>query len=48
MVSFFEGVGTPDGAGYGFRDKPTDPPGFRERQRKIRAAKAKSEEAVGT
>ena len=33
MVSFFEGVGTPDGAGYGFRDKPTDPPGFRERQR---------------
>ena len=48
MVSFFEGVGTPDGAGYGFRDKPVDPPGFRERQRKLRAAKAKAEEAVGT
>ena len=48
MVSFFEGVGTPDGAGYGFRDKPSDPPGFRERQRKLRAAKAKAEEAVGT
>ena len=48
MVSFFEGVGTPDGAGYGFRDKPSDPPGFRDRQRKLRAAKAKAEEAVGT
>jgi chlorophyllide a reductase subunit Y len=48
MVSFFDGVGTPDGAGYGFKDKPQDPPGFRERQRKLRAAKAKAEEAVGT
>jgi len=48
MVSFFEGVGTPDGAGYGFRDKPIDPPGFRDRQRKLRLAKAKAEEAVGT
>ena len=48
MVSFFEGVGTPDGAGYGFKDKPVDPPGFRDRQRKLRAAKAKAEEAVGT
>ncbi|WP_439595546.1 chlorophyllide a reductase subunit Y [Falsiroseomonas sp.] len=48
MVSFFEGVGTLDGAGYGFRDKPVDPPGFRERQRKIQAAKAKAEESVGT
>ncbi len=48
MVSFFEGVGTPDGAGYGFRDKPVDPPGFRERQRKLQAAKAKAEESVGT
>jgi chlorophyllide a reductase subunit Y len=48
MVGFFEGVGTPDGAGYGFRGKPSDPPGFRERQRKIRAARAKAEEAVGT
>ncbi|MBK1659207.1 chlorophyllide a reductase subunit Y [Paracraurococcus ruber] len=48
MVSFFEGVGTKDGAGYGFTGKPVDPPGFRERQRKLRAAKAKAEEAVGT
>ena len=48
MVSFFQGVGTPDGAGYGFRDKPVDPPGFRERQRKLRAARAKAEEAVGS
>jgi 3,8-divinyl chlorophyllide a/chlorophyllide a reductase subunit Y len=48
MVSFFDGVGTPDRAGYGFREKPEDPPGFRERQRKLRAAKAKAEEAVGT
>jgi chlorophyllide a reductase subunit Y len=48
MVSFFSGVGTPDGAGYGFREKPVDPPGFRERQRKLRAARAKAEEAVGT
>jgi chlorophyllide a reductase subunit Y len=48
MVSFFQGVGTPDGAGYGFKEKPQDPPGFRERQRKLRAAKAKAEEAVGT
>jgi 3,8-divinyl chlorophyllide a/chlorophyllide a reductase subunit Y len=48
MVSFFEGVGTKDSAGYGFAGKPSDPPGFRERQRKLRAAKAKAEEAVGT
>jgi chlorophyllide a reductase subunit Y len=48
MVGFFEGVGTPDGAGYGFSGKPVDPPGFRERQKKLRAAKAKAEEAVGT
>ncbi len=48
MVSFFEGVGTPDGAGYGFAGKPVDPPGFRERQKKLRAAQAKALEAVGT
>ena len=46
--SFFEGVGTKDGAGYGFTSKPTDPPGFRDRQRKQRLARAKAEEAVGT
>ena len=48
MVSFFEGVGTADRAGYGFKDKPEDPPGFRDRMRKLRAAKAKAEEAVGS
>jgi chlorophyllide a reductase subunit Y len=48
MVGFFEGVGTPEGAGYGFTDRPVDPPGFRDRQRKLRAAKAKADEAVGT
>jgi len=48
MVGFFDGVGTPDRAGYGFAQKPEDPPGFRDRQRKLRAAKAKAEEAVGT
>ncbi len=48
MVAFFEGVGTPDRAGYGFRGVPQEPPGFRDRQRKLRAAKAKAEEAVGT
>jgi chlorophyllide a reductase subunit Y len=48
MVSFFEGVGTKDGAGYGFTGKPVDPPGFRERQRKLRAAQAKAAEAVGS
>ncbi|WP_431267713.1 chlorophyllide a reductase subunit Y [Dankookia sp. P2] len=48
MVGFFEGVGTKDSAGYGFAGRPSDPPGFRDRQRKIRAAKAKAIEAVGT
>ena len=48
MVSFFEGVGTPDRAGYGFRGKPEEPAGFRDRQRKLRAAKLKADEAVGS
>ncbi|MFZ4407804.1 MAG: chlorophyllide a reductase subunit Y [Paracraurococcus sp.] len=48
MVSFFEGVGAKDSAGYGFTTKPVDPPGFRDRQRKQRLARAKAEEAVGT
>jgi len=48
MVGFFEGVGTPEGAGYGFTDRPVDPPGFRERQRKLRAVRAKAEEVVGS
>jgi 3,8-divinyl chlorophyllide a/chlorophyllide a reductase subunit Y len=48
MVSFFEGVGTPDRAGYGWKDVPQEPTGFRERNKKLRLAKAKAEEAVGT
>jgi len=48
MVSFFEGVGTPDRAGYGWKGVPEEPKGFRERNRKLRMAKARAEEAVGT
>ena len=48
MVSFFEGVGTPDSAGYGWKGEPKTPPGFRERNRKIREAKLRATEAVGT
>ena len=48
MVSFFEGVGTGTTAGYGFKGKPVEPPGARDRLRKVRLAKAKSLEAVGT
>jgi chlorophyllide a reductase subunit Y len=48
MVSFFEGVGTGTTAGYGFKGKPVEPPGARDRLRKARLAKAKSLEAVGT
>ncbi|GAA0577455.1 chlorophyllide a reductase subunit Y [Craurococcus roseus] len=48
MVGFFEGVGTSEGAGYGFTGKPVEPPGFRDRQRKLRAMRAKAAEAVGS
>ena len=50
MVSFFEGVGTGDAAGYGWRDKPVEPPAFRERARRAREAKAKAllADAVGS
>jgi chlorophyllide a reductase subunit Y len=48
MVSFFQGVGTRDRAGYGWQTTPNDPPGFRERLAKQRAAARKAEEAVGT
>ena len=48
MVSFFQGVGTPETAGYGTTGVPSEPAGFRDRQRKMRAAKVKSESAVGT
>lgn len=39
MVSFFDGVGTADAAGYGWTQKPVEPPGLRERNRKARAAR---------
>ncbi len=48
MVSFFEGVGAGDASGYGWRGKPVEPTGARERTRKARLARAKSLEAVGT
>ena len=48
MVSFFGGVGTGEAAGYGTDGVPQEPKGFRERQRKQRLARVKSEEAVGT
>jgi chlorophyllide a reductase subunit Y len=48
MVSFFDGVGTATGPGYGWKDIPAEPAGFRDRQKRLRAARAKAEEAVGT
>ncbi len=48
MVSFFEGVGMGDASGYGWRGRPVEPQGARERTRKLRLAKAKALEAVGT
>lgn len=48
MVGFFDGVGAQETAGYGFKDIPRDPPGFKDRFRKARLAKAKATEAVGS
>jgi chlorophyllide a reductase subunit Y len=48
MVSFFGGVGTKDAAGYGFKGKPEEPAGFRDRQRRIRISRVKAQEAVGS
>ena len=48
MGGFFEGVGTGQAAGYGWTQKPVEPPGARDRYRKQRAAAAKAIEAVGT
>ena len=48
MVSFFEGVGARDTAGYGFAGKPSEPPGYRDRVRKARQVRAKAAQAVGT
>ena len=50
MVSFFDRVGTGETAGHGFADVPKDPPGARDRYRKLREAKAKAaaSQAMGT
>jgi len=48
MVDFFEGVGTGTAAGYGSRGKPVEPAGARDRYRKVREAKARATEAIGT
>jgi chlorophyllide a reductase subunit Y len=42
MVSFFEGVGTGDRTGYGWKGTPEDHPGAKERYRRVREAKAKA------
>ncbi len=48
MVSFFEGVGTGDTAGYGSRGVPVAHPQAKERFRKMREAKVKAAASVGT
>ena len=48
MVSFFEGVGTADTAGYGSRGVPKAHPEAKERFRKMREAKVKAAASVGT
>jgi chlorophyllide a reductase subunit Y len=48
MVEFFEGVGTPDAAGYGWKGVPDLHPEARARAKKMREAKAKASEAIGT
>ena len=42
MVSFFDKVGAGETAGYGFNGVPKEPPGSRDRYRKLREAKAKA------
>jgi chlorophyllide a reductase subunit Y len=48
MLGFFEGVGVPDAAGYGWKGVPEMHPEARAKARKMREAKAKALEAVGT
>ncbi len=48
MVDFFDGVGTGTAAGYGSVGKPVEPAGARDRYRRVREAKAKATEAIGT
>ena len=47
MVSFFDGVGKGETAGYGWKEIPKDPPGSKERYRKAREAKAKATSSGG-
>jgi chlorophyllide a reductase subunit Y len=47
MVAFFDGVGRGESAGYGWTQVPKEPPGARDRMRKLREARAKAEAAVG-
>jgi chlorophyllide a reductase subunit Y len=48
MGAFFEGVGTPEAAGYGWRGVPDTHPEAKAKFRKMREAKARAEAAVGT
>ena len=48
MVAFFEGVGSGDAAGYGWRGKPDAHPGARDAARKARLARAAAASAVGS
>jgi chlorophyllide a reductase subunit Y len=48
MIGFFEGVGVPDAAGYGWKGVPDMHPEARAKAKKMREAKAKALEAVGT
>jgi chlorophyllide a reductase subunit Y len=48
MVGFFQGVGQGDATGYGWQGVPEAHPEAKARFRKLREAKAKAEEAVGT
>jgi chlorophyllide a reductase subunit Y len=47
MVAFFEGVGKGPTAGHGFAGVPKEPPGARDRYRKLLAAKRKAEAPTG-
>jgi chlorophyllide a reductase subunit Y len=48
MLEFFEGVGVPEAAGYGWTGVPDLHPEARAKAAKMRAARAKAVEAVGT
>ncbi len=48
MLNFFEGVGVPEAAGYGWKGVPDLHPEARAKAKKMREARAKAIEAVGT